>query len=482
MTTELLTKILDGGVRNVNFFEGRLLTAKDLRDQQEADQRRHWQLGRAIGAGVVEGFEVEVENDGKDGSVPVVKVKKGLAVNAAGEVLELTREYVQVKLSRTLETPEPEGDLFFTCANPPETKQIPNGAGIYILTVSPTKGYQDYAPMTGLDDNGKAGSCGRRYKVDGLTFRLIGLDPLNLSERSISESTRKILQDDLLSSGNPAKVGETARLSKLRNIIAHLCFGTERLAQFPVDPFSRSNGTSDYSAYGALDELHEIDGGLTECDVPLALFYWTLGGIAFYDLWSVRRKPLPSHLSRAWPLPFSRRSMTESEASFLQFQDQIDLLMNGSVPQASLASAEAENYFHILPAAGIIPVTISSLREYYSQKAGKAPDDLTGQDKGFNYSLFFRNMTVRDPVFIEGARAAHVICTALKYPAPATNSKEMLWLYLVRQNVESIRKDRQKQPRAYLVFTNGHMPFYGEARYDLARWDYSNFVNCFRNL
>jgi hypothetical protein len=141
-----------------------------------------------------------------------------------------------------------------------------------------------------------------------------------------------------------------------------------------------------------------------------------------------------------------------------------------------LAEVEAVNYFGYLPAAGIIPVTISSLREYHFQKTGKIPDALTGTDLGFDYKVIFRNMKVRDPVFLEGARFNHIIHDSFKYPPVSPSSKEMIWLYLVRENVESIINDGSSPPQAYLIFTNGHMAFYGKARYDLSRWDYSNYV------
>lgn len=59
MAYDLLESItLEGSVRNVNYFNGRLLTAEDLTAGQAANNTHHWQLGQAIGAGVVRGLEV----------------------------------------------------------------------------------------------------------------------------------------------------------------------------------------------------------------------------------------------------------------------------------------------------------------------------------------------------------------------------------------------------------------------------------------
>jgi hypothetical protein len=52
----------------------------------------------------------------------------------------------------------------------------------------------------------------------------------------------------------------------------------------------------------------------------------------------------------------------------------------------------------------------------------------------------------------------------------------MIWLYAVRENIQAIDTATANPPLAYLIFASGHMPFYGAARYDVNRWDYSNFV------
>jgi hypothetical protein len=53
----LLESILDQGIRNTNFFNGRILTADDLRTEQDANRQQHEQLGQAIGAGIVNGLD-----------------------------------------------------------------------------------------------------------------------------------------------------------------------------------------------------------------------------------------------------------------------------------------------------------------------------------------------------------------------------------------------------------------------------------------
>src|SRR4051794_21711622 len=92
MPRRLTEAILDGGVENINFFEGRLLTGRDLREQLRAERRYDRRLGKAIGAGVVWGFEVEVFRDGSDNQLPEINVAAGLAINTEGQTIELPQQ------------------------------------------------------------------------------------------------------------------------------------------------------------------------------------------------------------------------------------------------------------------------------------------------------------------------------------------------------------------------------------------------------
>ena len=51
MATELLSPVLTG-IKNINYFEGRLLTARDLSEQEEANRTLRWSMGKAIGTGI----------------------------------------------------------------------------------------------------------------------------------------------------------------------------------------------------------------------------------------------------------------------------------------------------------------------------------------------------------------------------------------------------------------------------------------------
>jgi hypothetical protein len=85
-STELLKPILEGGVRSINFFNGRLLTGEDLTREQAAGREWIGRLGELIGPGVAAGLTVSPTSDLKK---PAVIVDPGLAVNALGQTLRL---------------------------------------------------------------------------------------------------------------------------------------------------------------------------------------------------------------------------------------------------------------------------------------------------------------------------------------------------------------------------------------------------------
>src|SRR5918997_968090 len=115
---QLLTPIYDeGGVRSVNFFNGRVLSGEDLSDEQEAQRRARRLLGRAVGEGVAHGFEVSEAAESSTTQFPVITVEPGLAINRAGQTLRLG-ERTQVGLVRREDAPTSEqfGVTFRNCS------------------------------------------------------------------------------------------------------------------------------------------------------------------------------------------------------------------------------------------------------------------------------------------------------------------------------------------------------------------------------
>ena len=456
MSKELLEPILEGGVRGTAFFNGRLLTAEDLQAEQEAQRQQHRQLGRAIGSGVARGLEVRAATTGALRAS--VRVSKGLALSPQGQTLTLPDD-TEVVLTRQVVAPEAAtGGRFVEC-DPGRLTAVPTGTGFYLLLLGPAAGFEGRAPMSGLGAEGGITGCGDRYLTEGVRFRLVRLDPLAAPGLGDEERARLV---DLMNRSDQASV------SLLRNLLAHLCFGTEELERGEWNPFAR-DGEAGFlpGRYGLLDALAATDPSL-DCDVPLALLYWTADGIRFVDMWAVRRVPAPAPLAPLPPLLSARRAR-EAEAVLLQFQEQLEwVLADAARPEAVVA----QDSFRYVPAAGILPLASSE------------------QPRGFDYRTFFRGQVWREPVFVEGARTTDLLRAGLDYPpidllgerarggevGAMPGGHELLRLYLVHDRRGPAPAPEVAGAAAYLVYTTGHLPFQGYARFNLSRFDYSNYT------
>ena len=459
---DILEPVLTGGIRNTNFFNGRLLAAEDLTDFQTANAQQHQQLARALGDGVLYGLEVSLASN----STPlqaILHVTQGLALNRNGHAVALPAD-VDLALVPPPDPLAADAGLFAVCQ--PPTATVLTNPGLYVLTITPASGFStESAPKTNVFDEGVASTCGSRWVVEGAKFRTVQLDlganpdPSTLAGQTeqIAASLKTLLQQLAVASGAAAdslKAQIAPLMSKLRNCAAHLCFGTEQLTGFPANPFGRSNGDSLFAEYGALDQLRD-SGNLTDCDVPLALLYWTTSGLQFIDLWSVRRPVFPQAISEAWAPLAGKRRMVEGLAMFLQFQCQVSGLMT-NLSATELLSINVLSYFRYLPAAGFI--SIGSIQG----------------SVGFDYLQFFNGKTHHDPVFMEGSKLQQLIAQSFLYPAIDFNNQEMLWLYRVRENMVS--QSSVKPPQPLMIFSNGHVPYEGNAQFDLSYWDYANYA------
>ena len=472
ISTDLLSPVLDGGIHNTNFFNGRLLSAEDMLREQQANRLQHQQLGQAIGEGVVSGLEVSERKvvaspPGKPSCI--VTVSAGMAINRLGQTLCLPAN-TDVALVREKEVADEDAGLFSPCTKPIGTDLL-SGTGIYILVIAPASGYEGQAPVSGLGgDLSGRGGCRRRDTVEGVQFRLVrvklGSLP-NISAETAGEITRCAMA---IESGTEKQ----KNLSLLRNLLAHLCFGTAELAGFARDPFRRVENASPYSSYGVADALRSgKTPALTDCDVPLGLVYWNPDGIQFIDQWSVRRRPVSRPLTGSWPLYFSQRRRAEGEAIFEQFQDQLNQLLTNS-SQSLLPQLTAAGWFRYLPAAGMIPVN-SGYVTRYMQENGAAKFAVSSPSSGIDPSIFLAGVTCRKPAFIEGAQMVNIFSDSHIYPPIDVARGEFIFLYLVRENIEALKESAPPQP--YIVFTSGHLPYRGNARLDLARYDFSSYAS-----
>src|SRR6185436_1962946 len=95
--------VLDGGIHSINFFNGRLLSARDLTLEQSAYREADRRLGKALGEGVAYGLEVSKAANFKKDS-PAVSVEAGLALNRRGQTLMLDAR-TDIALLRTMTAP-----------------------------------------------------------------------------------------------------------------------------------------------------------------------------------------------------------------------------------------------------------------------------------------------------------------------------------------------------------------------------------------
>jgi hypothetical protein len=421
----LTETITDGGIPWINFFNGRLLSGEDLSKEQNSNLEGRRRLGRAIGEGVAQGLEVSIPENINTRDTPYVVVEAGLAINRQGQTLKLENE-TNVKLTRPLNA-DSSGTTSFTFddCRPLQPGVYIAKAGVYLLTIAPARKNEGRAAVSGLDN--VVARCNTHHAVEGVQFRLIQLG-LNADE----------LRDT----------------NHLRNIIAYKCFGIDRTkppVTFPIDPFNSMPRQT------LLDDLRPRL--LTDCDVPLAVINWTSAeGIKFVDMWSVRRRVSAPSASGTWGAVVDERRRSVGEAMFLQFQEHLVSLNKAGLNPGTLIAA---NHFERLPPVGIIPLAAGTSAQ------------------GFNGRNFFQAQTYREPVFIEGARFERLVRESVAYPPITLGSGELIWLYQVRQNMETIAAGGSGAPRPYLIFSNGHMPFCGEARFDVNRYNYSNYSSLY---
>ncbi len=171
MTTRNLAEaILDGGIRSVNFFNGRLLSGEDLSQEQEANSDERKRLGQASGDGIVSGLEVVASTTAGSSGAPVVTVQPGLAINRLGQTLALTNSVDVSLVASSAGATTSTQSLFATCT-PPQSGPYVAGAGVYLLTIAPAAGREGRAPVSGLGN--VSAFCNTRFNIEGVQFHLL---------------------------------------------------------------------------------------------------------------------------------------------------------------------------------------------------------------------------------------------------------------------------------------------------------------------
>jgi hypothetical protein len=346
-------------------------------------------------------------------------------------------------------------------------------AGVYLLVMSPAAGFAEMAPMRSVGVPTGQMSCGRAYAIDGVQFRLEYIDV-----QTIAAAGPGIAAE--ISSNGTTTPANAAAASKLRNLIAHLFFGTEMRNAAWRDPFE---ATADIRPDAALDMLRR-NGRLTLCDVPLAAIFWTPARLHFIDMHAVRRRPMIGAPDEEPATNWAGRYPGLGESILLQFQEHLSELDRANGGVSSLAASQ---YFRYLPALALVPIGSAALRlegrrligalglsgalgnlVLASQPAPVSISYPTGPDL-----RFFANIPYRGPVFIEGDEVEALIRESLPYAPIDTASGEGLWIYRVRENADASAADA----REYVIFAHGRIRYRANARFHLSRFNFSNYAS-----
>jgi hypothetical protein len=414
----LFTPILNDRTRAPHFFNGRLLTGEAMTDEQRVQRAAHEILAQGLGDGVASGLQVILSHALNSVDRPVVTVNAGTAISRRGDLLFLAED-TDVELVRPAHQSVAPQKIFNACT-PPQQGTYVADSGVYLLTIAPIGVGNGLAPVSGLGTTTQ--NCNVKYRVEAVEFRLV--------ELPVAQDIR----DDI---------------HRARNRIAYACFGVDELGDFAEDAL-----TVRQEPATLLDAVRTTT--LTDCDVPLAVLYWTAtGGIQFIDMWSVRRRLTRTRHAAAFPA-FSDTRLSTAEAMLLQLDEHLAALASAGLLHSAVMG---KTTFRYLPPAGLIPLQV------------------TGKP-GINVAQFFNGKTARGPVHFGGAALAALLRTSLEYPPVDLDAGEMIWLFVCAENIKAANALGVAAVRTqpYVVFANGHIPYVANAHFDLALWDYSNYA------
>jgi hypothetical protein len=406
-------------MRSINFFNGRLLTAEDLGQEQAIRRAADARIGQAVGYGVANGLEVSQPVSAA--TQPVVTIQPGLAINLKGQAMSLS-DAVDVSLVRPAGAGASATIGAFSDCQPPQPGIYVADAGVYLLVMCPASATEGRAPVNGLGTCTVA--CNARYNIEGVQFRLVQLP-------TGADLTQPAL---------------------LRNTVAYECFGTiVDTAAFVSDPFNAS-----WDRTGLLDLMRRKKIGIGDCDIPLAVIYWTLEGIQYVDMWSVRRRLAKPGASRSWPLLFSDRRIGETDAMIQQFQDQIEAIFT---VESGLENIQATDRFTFLPPVGLLPM--------------RGP----GSARGFDAGTFFGSRASRAIATMDGASLRSLFAEAPNHEPIDLRSAEKIQLYVTFENLIAVQNGQSSQ--LAVIFASRYLTRRETARYSFASFELGHFASNF---
>jgi hypothetical protein len=408
-----LYQAIQNGILGTNFFNGRLLSAEDLRSEQKAGEQTRRLLGKAMGDGVAYGLEVSIGSSGAGGSAPVLHIQPGLAVNRSGHAMSLSLPVDLSIVPPTGAAAGPPTSTFATC-QPLEGGSYVSGEGVYLLTLSPATYPDGRAPVSGLGNI--TPTCSYRYTVYSVQFGLIQLTAADTSDQA-----------------------------KTRNRVAYQCFRPDLVTLSLADPFGAAKATD-----GLIDDLRPAY--LTDCDVPLAILHWTTdNGIDFADNWAARRRIANPSPDGVWSALLGDRRRAETEAMVLQFQEQVEDILDH---ETSLDTIAAANRWDYLPPLGFLPVKTSG--------AG-----------GFNPATFFGQHLPGEIGTIDAGKLRELAARAADSDPISLAATRKIQLYFIWENILLVKQE--PGTRLVAVFATPELPYSGVSRFGFAHWNRGRF-------
>ena len=410
---DLQSAINSSGLPRVFFFNGRLLSAGDLRTEQAARRHADLWLGQGSGDGVVYGLEVS-EASAPGASNPVLAIKAGLAINRAGQALKLECDAQIALSSQPQATGETGSGCFGACAATNSDKLYSASSGLYLICIAPAESRSGTVATSGL--SGQGGACNTDVVTDTVMFRRITLD----------NELRDLQQNE-------------TDLQRLRSAIAWRCFGIDGQRQLAANPFGLAPANVDLA-----DTLRNSKA-INDCDVPLALVYWTGSGLQFVDNWCVRRAPTPRRNSRdVFSLWASERPWNQGEALWQQFQAQL-----AQIPLPQQAAFVARQQLRYLPAAGVVPI---------AEQSG---------ENGFVASQFFAGLDTGNALQLDAEWLPGLLQQSFLLPPLDLTQTQPLCLLRIRENVAAYNGSKAQ---SLLVFAR-----YSLLRGEDPRFNYAHF-------
>ncbi|MCX9157397.1 hypothetical protein OPU71_14815 [Niveibacterium sp. 24ML] len=421
----------DGAQRAVNFFAGRLLSGRDLADEQAASAERDAAIATAAGTGIARGLVVTRSRSANGSLLEAVDLSPGTAIAPDGTVLRLASP-LRIQLAPDTSTPPPPNlgpGAFRLCGPKPGGRPGPSvryGTALQVLLVGPAQALSsEQAPGVSGAGSESINRCGARWRLNGLRFRLATI-PVALLGAAAST------------------LADTSTLGRhrARHIAAFAALGGNVVAEALVDPLGGLNNP--LRAYGLLDAA----GVVADDEVPLALFGWQPAGLAWLDMWAVRRTLHEPASAADLLLLGSGRRAAEGMAFIRQFAQQAAELIGAADYAPTIMTAR--NVFAYLPPVGVLPIASATRR-------------------GIQPNAFFSGLAVSEDDYLDGALLEPLWRGAAMLPPIdlASEPQQLIWRF-------RLRGDGGAESGA-LLFGHRHLPLPAASRENRARFDHDRY-------